>query len=90
MTGKSFQDFMDELYYNPEMEFLYCGERYMLSGYVTKNQYTIEVTNIDTSSTLFKKTGTSRNECVSAFEKAPIVNKKTIYEVEKEIEVLFG
>lgn len=90
MTGKSFQDFMDELYYNPEMEFLYCGERYMLSGYVTKNQYTIEVTNIDTSSTLFKKTGTSRNECVSNFEKAPIFNKKTIYEVEKEIEVLFG
>ena len=78
MTGKSFQDFLDELYYNPEMEFLYCGDRYMLSGYVTKNQYTIEVTNIDTSSTLFKKTGTSRNECVSAFEKAPILKKNNL------------
>lgn len=31
-----------------------------------------------------------RNECVEAFEKAKIFNGKTIYEAEKDIEVLFG
>ena len=54
MIGKSFQFFIDELYYNPEIEFFYRGERYMISGYVEENQYTLEVTNIGTSSVLFK------------------------------------
>ena len=90
MIGKSFQSFIDELYYNPEIEFFYRGERYMISGYVEENQYTLEVTNIGTSSVLFKVTAASRDACVLNFENAPIFNAKTIFEAEKEIEVLYG
>ena len=39
---------------------------------------------------LFKHTSKVRNECVEAFEKAKIFDGKTIYEAEKDIEVLFG
>ena len=42
MTGKTFTEFMDDLAYNPEMEFMFRGERYMISGYLTRDQYTLE------------------------------------------------
>ena len=38
MTGKTFTEFMDDLAYNPEMEFMFRGERYMISGYLTRDQ----------------------------------------------------
>ncbi len=48
----------------------------MISGYVEENQYTLEVTNIGTSSVLFKVTAASRDACVSNFESAPILTQK--------------
>ena len=90
MTGKTFTEFMDDLAYNPEMEFMFRGERYMISGYLTRDQYTLELCNIDTDSMLFTMTSAFRNECVSAFEKARVFDGQTISEAEHEIEVLYG
>lgn len=90
MTGKTFTEFMDDLAYNPEMEFMFRGERYMISGYLTRDQYTLELCNIDTDSMLFTMTSAFRDECVSAFEKARAFDGQTISEAEHEIEVLYG
>lgn len=35
MTGKTFTEFMDDLAYNPEMEFMFRGERYILDSRFT-------------------------------------------------------
>lgn len=85
MTGKTFTEFMDDLAYNPEMEFMFRGERYMISGYLTRDQYTLELCNIDTDLMLFTMTSASRDECVSAFEKARVFDGQTISEAEHEI-----
>lgn len=66
------------------------GERHMISGYLTGDQYTLELCNIDTDSMLFTMTSASRDECVSAFEKARVFDGQTISEAEHEIEVLYG
>lgn len=90
MNGKSISDFISDLYYNPEIEFIYNAMRYIVSGYMENNEYTLELYNISQDECLFKMTDVSRIKCIEAFEEAPIFNEKTIYEVEKEITVLYG
>ena len=93
MLGNNLNEFMDDMYHNPEKEISYCGKRYMITGYVDESceLYTLEVYTIEKDSReLFKFTSKARYECVEAFEKAKIFDGQTIYEAEKEIEVLFG
>ena len=93
MKGNTLNEFMDDMYHNPEKEISYLGKRYMVTGYTneTGDLYTLEVYTIEKDcKELFKHTSKVRYECVEAFEKAPIFDGKTIYEAESEIEVLFG
>lgn len=90
MNGKSISNFISDLYYNPETEFMYQNMRYIVSGYIKSNKYTLELYNISQDKCLFKLTDIKREICVEQFEEAPIFNGKTIYEVEKEITVLYG
>ena len=93
MLGNDLNEFIDDMYHNPEKEISYCGKRYMVTGYVDEKGelYTLEVYTIEKDcKELFKHTSKVRYECVEAFEKAKIFNGKTIYEAEKDIEVLFG
>ena len=90
MNGKTISNFISDLYYNSETEFVYQNMRYIISGYIDNNKYTLELYNISQDKCLFKMTDISREKCVEAFEEAPIFNGKTIYEVEKDITVLYG
>lgn len=93
MKGNTLNEFMDDLYHNPEKEIVYNGKRYMIAGYVNElcDLYTLEVCAIEKDGReLFKSTSKIRCECVEQFEKAKIFDGKTIYEAEKDIEVLFG
>ena len=93
MKGNTLNEFMDDMYHNPEKEISYCGKRYMVTGYVdeTCELYTLEVYTIEKDcKELFKHTSKVRYECVEAFENAKIFEGKTIYEAEENIEVLFG
>lgn len=90
MNGKAISDFISDLYYNSETEFVYQNMRYIISGYIDNNKYTLELYNISQDKCLFKLTDIKREKCVEAFEEAPIFNGKTIYEVEKDITVLYG
>lgn len=93
MLGNNLNEFMDDMYHNPEKEILYHGRKYIITGYIDKRceTYTLEIYTVEIDSKeLFKHTSKNRNECVDAFEKAKIFEGKTIYEAENDIEVLFG
>ena len=95
MKGNTLNEFMDDLYSmgGPEKEFLYNGKRYFLQCEIIPNSNFIELAIFkcfDNQEYIFKATGKSFSECAEQFEKAKIFDGKTIYEVEKDIEVLFG
>lgn len=93
MKGNDLNQFIDDLYHNPEKEISYRGVRYMICGYFSPgaNVYTLEVNTIEKSPrTLFRHTSSERCECVRSFVNAKIFDGKTIYEAEQDIEVLYG
>ena len=93
MRGNLLNEFINNLYYNPEKEISYHGIKYIVSGFVDEvdELYTLQVTIIsEEPKVLFVHTSKNRSECVAAFEEAKIFNGKTIYEIENDIEVLFG
>ena len=93
MKGNTINEFISDLFNNPEKEIVYHNSNYMVCGFVDKyeNKYTLEVYTIAKKpTTLFTYTSSNRQECVGAFEDAKIFDGKTIYEAENDIEVLFG
>lgn len=93
MFGNDLNDFIEDLYHNPEKEIVYSGQRYMVEGFVndTGELYTLEVYIIGNGcKELFSYTSKMRHECIEAFEKAKIFDGRTIYEAEKDIEVIYG
>lgn len=92
MQGKKLSLFIDALYTNPEMEFVYKGKRYLASGYRDdNNEYILRIDTIEASSKqIFFFKDISPQKCVEAFEKAALFDGRTIYEVHDEIIVLYG
>lgn len=93
MKGNYLNEFIDDLYHNPEKEISYNGVSYMIRGYFSPdtNVYTLEVNTIELSSrTLFSHTSSDRHECVESLTNAKIFGGKTLYEAEQDIEVLYG
>lgn len=92
MTGRNISEFITELYYNPEMEFIYHDQRYMISGYVNSSDdiYTLELWNISINSLVFKCSDKFRERCVERFEDSKLFDERTIYEAEGEINVQYG
>lgn len=92
MKGKTIGAFIEALYDNPEMELLFHGNRYLVSGWVDAEDknYTLELWNVTLDCMAFQRTDAVRERCVTEFEKAPIFDGLTIYQAEQEIEVLFG
>ncbi len=93
MKGNTLNEFIEDMFHNPEKEIIYCKKKYMVIGYVNQigELYTLEVYTIEKNfKELFKFSSKKRHECVEQFENAKIFDGKTIYEAEKDIEVLFG
>ena len=92
MKGKTIRDFIAELYNNPEMEFYYDDEHYMVAGYVDVEgkTYTLDLWNISKNTSVFKHTDAIRENCIEKFESAQIFGGKTIYEIADEIRVEYG
>ena len=94
MKGNSLNEFIDDLYSmgGPEKEFLYKDKRYFLQCEAIDGNV-IEMVIFQCfgrQEYIFRHKGKTFAECVEAFEKAKIFDGKTIYEAEKDIEVLFG
>ncbi len=92
MTGRTISEFITELYNNPEMEFIYHYNRYMISGYVGSSDeiYTLELWNITTNTLVFKCSDKLREKCVEQFEDSKLFDNRTIYEAEDEINIRYG
>lgn len=92
MKGKVLSEFIDELFMNPELELVYHGSRYLISGYINEqNLYTLLVNILGPNGyKVFEISNLDRNMCVSKFEEAKIFEGLTVYEAEREIEVLYG
>ena len=101
MKGNTINEFMSDLRYNggPEKEFVH-GDRYYLvqaagkegddKDYLTLDEFVREGDDCGEYLTTYWFGGKTLTEAVEEFEKAGIFDGKTIYEVEKDIEVLFG
>ena len=91
MQGKKINEFIDSLYFNPEMEFSFSNKRFLISGYWENNEYTLRIDSIETDSVnvFFVKRKTAQ-DCVNEFEKAKLFEGRTIYDAHDEIIVLYG
>ncbi|MCM1277337.1 MAG: hypothetical protein NC299_18590 [Lachnospiraceae bacterium] len=97
MKGMTVGDFIDKVYRGSEIEFVLSNTTYFVQGFCEDGKYVLTVD-------YWQKTDGSEPEhdyllsveCddpaerTAMFENAKIFNGKTIYEVESEIEVLYG
>lgn len=93
MKGNTLNEFMDDLYSmgGPEKEFLYKGKRYFLQCEAVDDMIEMVIFQcFGEQEYIFRCKGKGFANCVEQFEQAKIFDGKTIYEAEKDIEVLFG
>ena len=92
MQGKSLSEFIDSIYFNPEMEIEYLDKRFLISGYRDDdNSYVLRIDTITASSErIFFAKNTDIQKCVEAFEQARLFDGRTIYEANDEITVIYG
>lgn len=97
MKGMSIGDFISKVYYGDELEFIIGDTTYFIQGFQKDNKYVLTVdywNKVDGTEPehdyLFSIKCDNLEEILSRFEEAPIFNGKTIYEVEKDITVLYG
>ena len=96
MKGNTLAEFMDDLLVSggPEKEFVFRGKRYFMES----QPYDINPTFTEfvifecfgEENYIFRCHGKNNADCVKQFETAKIFDGLTIYEAEKEIEVLYG
>lgn len=96
MKGNSISEFINDLYAcgGPEKEFTFRERRYFLETILVEETDLLELRIVESKDgsddVIFSFTGKTLRDCVAQFEEAKIFDGKTIYQVEQEIEVLFG
>lgn len=101
MIGNTINEFISDLYINggPEKEFIYNDKYYIIQADKHNNE-DITSLRLDVYKLMDKEAddfidtiwfdGNDLKECVEKFEIAPIFDGQTIYEIESQVEVLFG
>ena len=96
MKGSTLAEFINDLRTmgGPEKEFTFRDKRYFLETIRQKDtglleMYVAEVV-YDSDGPIFRFFGKDFDECTDQFEEAKIFDGQTIYDIEDEIEVLFG
>lgn len=81
-------DFIDGLHYGDERFFYYGHCKYFIQGYLVDSKPMLILYILEPADNDFKWSAISENKYypVSDFEKAPIFNGRTFWQVEKEIE----
>ena len=96
MKGNTLAEFMDDLLVSggPEKEFVFRGKRYFMESqpYADNPNLTefVIFECFGEENYIFRCHGKNNADCVKQFEIAKIFDGLTIYEAEKEIEVLYG
>ena len=80
--------FIDTVYSGQEIFFLYDGNKYMYQGYTVNDVCHMEIQQHIpwVSELVWHAQNSSMQECLEEFEKAPIFNGKSFWDVESEIE----
>ena len=92
MEGKTLNQFVDDLYNNGEMEFIFEGKKYIVSAWLNKNaSYTISLPSIEEKpAEVFSYTSRDRREVVEKLLSAKVFNEKNLYTAEDNIVVTYG
>ena len=92
MEGKNLNEFIDDLYYNAEIEFVLNNARYLISCWIDNDEmYTLSLCLIgENPAEIFNCTSKYRSEVVETFMNAKIFDDKTFYDVENDIVVMYG
>ncbi len=93
MTGKSVYEFLESLSWGDEMEFTYKGRNYLIQGIPNSNEEKIIVIyDCDDKGKIIYESPHCKSylECVKAFKDSPILDGKTIFELEQNITVEYG
>lgn len=101
MIGNTLNEFIGDLYANggPEKELKYKDKYFIMQCENSSDKekvvlridvYILQNDEAGDYIQSFLYNGATLADCVEAFEKAKIFDGKTIYEAEKDIEVLFG
>lgn len=95
MTGGNVNEFIDKLYYEDHYV-LYNGSKYFFNGCQHKKSdgktlsVFLEVYDLTSSKTVFTTEKLTADECIEAFENAPVWNGKTFYEVQDSMQWVDG
>ena len=90
MEGGRVNDFIDAFSYQ-SVAIIFNGEKYFSDGIITESDgkhsfFIIKVNNNgDFLEDVYEYKGNTLNDCILAFEKAPIWNGKTFYDVENKM-----
>ena len=97
MVGKSLNEFIETLCYGGEMDFIYKGREFLIQGITEDEEYIITIDeytkqDVVNNKKLFSKTvkGCSFESCAKKLLAGSFIDDKSLYEIEEEIEVLFG
>ena len=101
MKGNNINEFISDLCANggPEKEFIYNNKYYIIQAdskvndnktYLRLDIYSCDNHDVGQFLNTLWFAGNTLLDCVDAFENAKVFDNKTIYEAEKDIEVLFG
>ncbi len=97
MIGMTLNQFVEKAYYGDEVEFKLDGVTYFMQGYCENGKYTLTIDYWESTDGkeenhdyLLDITCSSARQRMLLLEEAKIFNHKTIYDVEDNIEVVFG
>ncbi len=94
MKGNTLDEFINDIISicGPEKEFLFKNRRYFLDTSYNKEKemYALYIYELKNNKMIFDCFGKTLADCFEKFEKAKIFEGETIYEAERQIEVLFG
>ncbi|WP_406533591.1 hypothetical protein [Methanobrevibacter sp.] len=91
MIDGSAREFINKLYYEDHYV-VYKDNKYFLNGCQTKHlengtdSVRLEVYNLTKNLTVFSITKSTANDCVEAFQDAPIWSGKTFWEIENQMQ----
>ena len=88
MINGSITEFLDKLYYGEELLFEYQSLTYFLQGWIQDGEATMVLDiqeNAAFQGYLWECVRKTMKECAEEFLAAPLWNKKTFLEVEKEL-----
>lgn len=99
MKGNSLNDFINDMYHAFEKEFIYKGRYFIIQNetrgdksFIRLDEYPLDKSKnyVESEYLSLEIEGDSFEECAKKLLMTKIIDGKNIYELEKDIEVIYG